>query len=92
MTSEERGILKQKEVIGLQSPRQLLNQVWLNNSMLFGIRGGTDSHNLKWGDIKLKQKHRLAGADGSSIFLLKVKGPISILQSQRREGWVERGV
>ena len=55
ITSEERGILKQKAVIGLQSPRQLLNQVWLNNSTLFGIRGGTESHNLRWGDIKLKK-------------------------------------
>ncbi|KAH3864718.1 hypothetical protein DPMN_027744 [Dreissena polymorpha] len=60
---------------------------------------GRDNHNIptlfkKRGDnYQLKQEHRLAGADRSSIFLLKVKGPISILESQRRKGvGVERGV
>lgn len=55
ISHDELQILKEKGVIGTKSPKQLLNYVWLNNSTLYGIRGGTEAHALRWGDILLKK-------------------------------------
>lgn len=54
VSSNEQAILRDSGVIGTESPEALLNTMWLNNCMLYGIRGGTESRNLRWGDIKLK--------------------------------------
>jgi hypothetical protein len=31
----------------------LLNKMWLQNTMMFGIKGGTENQKLKWSDIAL---------------------------------------
>lgn len=58
LTTEEEAILREKQCIGLEDPTQLLNKMWLNNTMLFGLRGGIENHKLRWGDILLKQDER----------------------------------
>jgi hypothetical protein len=37
------------------SPKTLLDTVWLNNGIYFGLRGRQDHTNLLWGDIELRQ-------------------------------------
>ncbi|XP_053380345.1 uncharacterized protein KIAA1958-like [Mercenaria mercenaria] len=54
LTSDEQEVLKEKKCIGLESPQQLLNKMWLNNTVMFGLRGGTESRSLCWGDVSLK--------------------------------------
>lgn len=36
------------------SPESLLNTVWLNNGVYFGLRGRQDHSNMLWGDVELK--------------------------------------
>lgn len=36
--------------MGTSSLQSLLNTVWLNNIILFGLRGCTEQRNLRWGD------------------------------------------
>lgn len=37
------------------NPQALLNLIWLNNGMFFGLRGRQDHLNMLWGDIQLKK-------------------------------------
>ena len=46
--------MKEEGCIGIHSPKALLNKMWLQNTMLFGIRGGTENHKLRWSDIELR--------------------------------------
>ena len=46
--------MKEEACIGIHSPKALLNKMWLQNTMLFGIRGGTENHKLRWSDIELR--------------------------------------
>ena len=49
-------MLQEKGCIGLDSPKALLNKMWLQNTiMMFRIRGGTENHKLRWSDIKVLQ-------------------------------------
>lgn len=50
----EEAILREKGILGTDNPEQLLNTVWLNNTVLFGLHGGSENRNLMWGDIQLK--------------------------------------
>jgi hypothetical protein len=56
LTKSEEKVLKEKGCIGLHSPEALLNKMWLQNTMMCGIRGGTQNQKLKWSEIALKQK------------------------------------
>ena len=47
--------MTKKGVIGTHSPQALLNKIWLNNTTLSGMRGATENHSMKWGDVKLKK-------------------------------------
>ena len=47
--------LQDKTCVGLNSPQQLLNKMWLQNTMLFCIRPGAENHSLRWGDIQLHE-------------------------------------
>ena len=47
-------ILFDKKLLGLSSPQELLNAVWLNNMIRFGLRGFKEQKELRWGDIVLK--------------------------------------
>ena len=55
LSSNEQTVLRENGVMGTESPEALLNTVWFYNTTLYGIRGGTESRNLRWGDIKLKK-------------------------------------
>lgn len=49
LNATEENILTEKGCIRVESPRQLLNALWLNNTKLFGLRGESDNRKLKWG-------------------------------------------
>ena len=54
LTDDEIEMLFDKKLLGLSSPQALLNTVWLNNMIHFGLRGCKEQKELRWGDIVLK--------------------------------------
>ena len=54
LTDDEIEILFDKKLLGLSSPQALLNTVWLNNMIHFGLRGCKEQKELRWGDVILK--------------------------------------
>ena len=53
LTSEEINILYEKGLLGMSSPEALLNTLWLNNTLHFGLRGCKEHRDMCWGDRKL---------------------------------------
>ena len=53
ITDEEIDILYKSNMLGVSSAESLLNTVWLNNTIHFGIRGCQEHRDLCWGDVKL---------------------------------------
>ena len=53
LTSEELKILYEKGLIDMCSPEALLNTLWLNNTLHFGLRGCKQHRDMCWGDVKL---------------------------------------
>ncbi|CAH3153647.1 unnamed protein product, partial [Pocillopora meandrina] len=53
LTTEELKILYEKGLLGMCSPEALLNTLWLNNTLHFGLRGCKEHRDLCWGDVKL---------------------------------------
>ena len=51
LTPFEVDIMYEKGVLGEQNPQALLNTVWLNNVIYFGMRPGKEQRSLQWGDI-----------------------------------------
>ena len=51
LTPEEIDILYEKKEMGISSPKALINTLWFNNCLHFGLRGGKEQRDLKWGDI-----------------------------------------
>ena len=54
LSDEEIDILYSKKVLGLSSPQALVNTVWLNKMLHFGLRGCKEQRELRWGDVILK--------------------------------------
>ena len=54
LTDNQVDILYEKGLLGVGTAEALLNTVWLNNSVRFGLRGGKVHHELLWGDVQLK--------------------------------------
>ncbi|XP_069109889.1 uncharacterized protein KIAA1958-like [Argopecten irradians] len=54
LSQDEIKVLFEKKVLGAGNPEALLNTVWLNNGVYFGLRGRQDHTNLCWGDVTLK--------------------------------------
>ena len=54
LSDKEVDILYSKKVLGLSSPQALVNTVWLNNMLHFGLRGCKEQRELRWGDVVLK--------------------------------------
>ena len=54
LSDEEIDILCSKRVLGLSSPQALVNTVWLNNVLHFGLRGCKEQRELQRGDVVLK--------------------------------------
>lgn len=55
VTEEEMKVLYNKGLLGISSPEALLNSLWLNNSLHFGLRGIQEHHNTCWGDVTLNK-------------------------------------
>ncbi|CAH3191091.1 unnamed protein product [Porites evermanni] len=53
ITDEEVDILHENNLLGVCSAESLLNTVWLNNTIHFGMRGCQEHRDLCWGDVKL---------------------------------------
>ena len=54
LMNDEIGILFDKKLLGLISPQALLNTVWLNNKIHFGLHGCKEQKELHRWDIVLK--------------------------------------
>ena len=54
LSDEEIDILYGKTLLGLSSPQALVNTVWLDNMLHFGLRGCKEQRELRWGDVALK--------------------------------------
>ncbi|WAR30833.1 K1958-like protein [Mya arenaria] len=54
ITDEEINMLYEKKILGPSSAASLLNTVWINNCIQFGLRGTKENHDLRWGDVELK--------------------------------------
>lgn len=55
LTEEETRILYEKGLLGMSSPEAVLNTMWLNNSLHFGLRGIQEHRSICWGDVKLNK-------------------------------------
>ena len=47
-------LFNSRKVLGIHSPRALLNTLWMNNYTFFGMRPGKEQRDLCWGDLQLK--------------------------------------
>jgi hypothetical protein len=55
-TPQEIQIFYEKKLLGLHNPKSILNSLWFNNTVMFGMRGGQTEHrNLQWGDVSLRK-------------------------------------
>lgn len=55
LTDEEIEKLYASKCLGTESPQAIINTLWLNSTIHFGLRGGKEQRELRWGDVKLKQ-------------------------------------
>lgn len=53
LTDDEIDVLYENNLLGVSSAESLLNTVWLNNTIHFGMRGCQEHRDLCWGDVKL---------------------------------------
>lgn len=55
LTDDEVDEMYEKELLGSSTPSSMLNTLWYQNTLHFGIRGGGEEHRrLQWHDIQLK--------------------------------------
>ena len=55
LTEQEIELLYDKELLGTSTPEALLNTIWFNNTIHFGLRGCKEHRNMCWGDVQLRQ-------------------------------------
>ncbi|XP_048241068.1 zinc finger MYM-type protein 2-like [Haliotis rufescens] len=55
LTEDEVDRLYSSGQLGSHTPEALLHTVWFNNTIYFGMRGVQEHHEMKWGDLKVKQ-------------------------------------
>ena len=53
LTEDEIKLLFDKGLLGVSSPEAILNTLWLNYSLQFGLGGVKEHHDMRWGDVKL---------------------------------------
>ena len=70
LSDEDIDTFYSRKVLGIHSPRALLNTLWMNNCTFFGMRPGKEQRDLCWGDLRLKQIRR---ETASSSLTLKDK-------------------
>ena len=56
LTNEEIQIIYKKKLLGIESPEALLNTLWLNNCLHFGLRDCKEHCNMCCRDAKLHQR------------------------------------
>ena len=54
LTDEDIEEFYRAGVLGNNTPRALLNTVWMSNCIYFGMRPGQEQRDLCWGDLELK--------------------------------------
>ena len=54
LSDEDVDTFYSRKVLGIHSPRALLNTLWMNNCTFFGMRPGKKHRDLCWGDLQLK--------------------------------------
>jgi hypothetical protein len=57
LTDEERNTLYISRQLGTHSPMALINTLWLNMTIHFGLRGVDEHRKLEWGDITMGTDH-----------------------------------
>ena len=55
LTSDELNTLYEKGLLCTRNPEALLNTLWLNSTMHFGLGGCKEHRDMCWGDVKLKE-------------------------------------
>ena len=53
LTEDEIKLLFDKGLLSVSSPEAILNTLWLNNNLHFGLRGVKEHHDMCWGNVKL---------------------------------------
>ncbi|CAB4009561.1 zinc finger MYM-type 2-like [Paramuricea clavata] len=53
LSEDDIAVLYEKELLGTSSPDALLNTLWFNNTIHFGLPGCKEHRNMTWGDVKL---------------------------------------
>ena len=53
LTDKDIDILYENQLLGLHSPESIVNTLWLNNSIHFGLRGCQEHRKMFWEDVKL---------------------------------------
>ena len=54
LSDEDIDTFYSRKVLGIHSPRALLNTLWMNNCTFFGMRPGKEQRDLCSGDLQLK--------------------------------------
>ena len=55
LSEEDIQVLYEKDLLGSSTAEALLNTVWFNNIIHFGLRGCKEHREMCWGDVKLCQ-------------------------------------
>ena len=55
LTEEEIEKLYAAKCLGIESSQAVLNTLWPNSTIHFGLRRGKERRDLRWGDVKRKQ-------------------------------------
>ena len=53
LSEDDIKMLYEKELLGTATPEALLNTIWFNNTVHFGLRGCKEHRDMCWGDVKL---------------------------------------
>ncbi len=53
LSDEEVDVLYSKQLLGTSTPESVINTLWLNNCMFFGLRGCKENRDMRWGDLRL---------------------------------------
>ena len=61
LSEEEIRVLFEKDLLESSTAEALLNSVWFNDTIHFGLRGCKETREMCWGDVKLCQNFHRAG-------------------------------
>ena len=58
LSEDDIAVLREKDLLGTPSAEALLNTLWFNNRMYFGLRGCKEHHDMTWGYVKLHNERQ----------------------------------